>query len=175
MREERTPEGRAFHENDHAICVASTLSAPRPKDGRRAKRKPYSPLAGLTLRCASPRQRAGSWGTFRQERKTALRAASNCLDPLCALCNDASHRDGSTQAGASPQSYSTPTAERQPGDRRRPATEWKAACSILVLNHRSLCNRKKHATFVLQIGHPQILLTTQLVWPKIKFRKVACF
>jgi hypothetical protein len=33
MRGKKEPEGRAFDENDRAICVASTLSAPRPKDG----------------------------------------------------------------------------------------------------------------------------------------------
>ena len=52
-----------------------------------------------------------------------------------------------TQAGSPLQSYSTRTAERQPGGQRRPATKWKAAYAITVLNHRRVCNRKKSGTF----------------------------
>src|SRR5712664_2395464 len=127
MRGKKGREGRAFDENDHAICVASTLSAPRPKDGRRAKRKPHPLLAGLVVRCAERQEQTDSRDTFHQERLTAFRAASNYPDPPYSPCNDASHRDGSTQAGAPLQSYSTRTAERQPGGQRRPATGWKAA------------------------------------------------
>ena len=48
-----------------------------------------------------------------------------------------------TQAGSPLQSYSTRTAERQPEGQRRPATGWKAAYAITVLNHPSMCHRKK--------------------------------
>src|SRR5260370_15877746 len=138
-------EDRASDENDHAICVASTLSAPRPKGGRRVKRTPHPLLAELAVPCVKRQVRRDGRDTFQKERETAFRAASYCPDPRCLSCNDAFHRDGSRREGASLQSYSTPTAERQPENKRRPATGWKAAYALTVLNHRIVCNRKKCA------------------------------
>ena len=145
MRGKKGREDRAFDENDHAICVASTLFASPAKDGRRAKRKPHPLWAGLVVRCAERQEQTDSRDTLHQEHLTAFRAASNYPDPTYSPCNVASQRDGSTQAGAPLQSYSTRIAERQSGGQRRPATEWKAAYAITVLNHLSVCNRKKCA------------------------------
>jgi hypothetical protein len=68
MREKKGREGRAFDENDHAICVALTLFAPRPKDGRPAKRKPRHLLVGLAFRYAQRQERSDSRDIFRLER-----------------------------------------------------------------------------------------------------------
>jgi hypothetical protein len=132
MRGRKRREDRAFGENDHAICVGSTLLEPRRRDGRPAKRKANHPLMGLVARYVLRRERSGNRDISQPERSTELRALPDRSDRPYQPCNDAFHRDGNTREGASLQSCSTRSSERQLGGQTRPATRWKEVYAIGV-------------------------------------------
>jgi len=131
MRGRKRREDRAFGESGHAIYAGSTLLEPRPGNGRPAKRKVHHPLVGIS-RYALRRARSGNRDISQLERPTAFRALPDRSDRPNQPCNDAFHRDGNTREGASLQSYSTRTVERQLGGQSWPATRWKLVCAIGV-------------------------------------------